>query len=765
MSFFNNQKGICHTMASMHNSCRAFLAAVCALLTTSFVYASEPMTRLNSAVSAPLIGAKALGRTASSETINFAVTLPLRNQSDLDLLLHRLYDPKDSLYGHFLSSKDFQATYAPTQADYDTVRTYLVSQGFAIKTDHDSRMVITALGTASKIESAFAIELNSYQDANGRIFHQNSLAPALPASIAAKVWQIVGLDTSRLRTPQLKKAQPSLKALQAAISPQSTQASYLGPADIIKVYNVPHSTYTGAGISMALVELDGYTASNITNYISGYSSYFGKSYTPPLQIVSVDGYNEGITSDNGSNEVSLDIELALAIAPGLSNLYVYEAPLSSDTGWIDLFDQIAWDDAAQVISCSWGYSEYGVDSAALAAETLFFGKFAAQGQSFFATSGDQGAYDQWTGRSTATPVVSVDDPGSQAYTTSVGGTSLSIDSAGAYSSETTWWWGYYSTDNEYVGSGGGISTFALLPSWQDGIATTANGGSSTYRNVPDVALDSDPDTGYDIYSNEGWQEYGGTSAATPLWAGFTALVNQARIVNGAGVIGFINPVIYAIGNGSSYSTDFHDIADGSTNGVYKAVAGYDLTTGWGSFNGANLLTDMVNAANPYAVTLPSGWNLFTLPYNYGTASIASIFGSAQTLYLYNSALSSYNSLVPSVTQGVSYWVNLSSPITIDIPVSSGAYASSYNIRLQAGWNMIGCPYPYPANIAEFTFSVNNQSYSWATAVDGSLVYPKLWSWSNSANAYATVESGGVLATNTGYWIYAYTAGTLTITGS
>ena len=112
------------------------------------------------------------------------------------------------------------------------------------------------------------------------------------------------------------------------------------------------------------------------------------------------------------------------------------------------------------------------------------------------------------------------------------------------------------------------------------------------RNVPDVSLDADPNTGYSIYVGGAWNVYGGTSCAAPLWAAFTALVNQQRATNALAPLGFADPPIYTVATGANYGLDFHDIADGSTNLYYPAVTGYDDATGWGTFNGANLLADL-----------------------------------------------------------------------------------------------------------------------------------------------------------------------------
>jgi kumamolisin len=212
---------------------------------------------------------------------------------------------------------------------------------------------------------------------------------------------------------------------------------------------------------------------------------------------------------------------------------------------------------------------------------------AAQGQTIFAAAGDNGAYDNGS-------TLSVDDPASQPYVVGAGGTTLRTSGAGgAWASETTWNAGSIDAG----AGGGGVSQVWTIPSWQTGAITAASAASKTMRNVPDVAMNADPDTGYAIYYR-GWQVYGGTSCSGPIWAGFTALVNEQRAAAGKSAIGFLNPVIYAIGEGtySVYASNFHDIDDGSTNLHYKAVKGYDDATGWGSFQGATLLAKLAGSA-------------------------------------------------------------------------------------------------------------------------------------------------------------------------
>lgn len=177
--------------------------------------------------------------------------------------------------------------------------------------------------------------------------------------------------------------------------------------------------------------------------------------------------------------------------------------------------------------------------------------------------------------------------------TVVGGTSLTTAGAGGpWQSETTW-----------PDSGGGVSTTWPIPSYQSPGTMTQAGGSGTMRNIPDVALTADVQIF--LISNNGQRlEVGGTSAAAPLWAGFLALANQQAAANKDARVGFLNPLIYGIGAGSSYDSDLHDVSTGN-NGRFNALIGYDLATGWGSPSGQPLINSLTGASNAPAFSLSS----------------------------------------------------------------------------------------------------------------------------------------------------------------
>ena len=574
---------------SCNGTCLPGLLMLCALALPVSGSSQSVYRHLQNHVPPQVDRAQRLGRVAPDEPIALAISLPLRHEAQLDAFIGRLYDPRDAFYGHYLTSEQFAAQFAPLPADYAQVIRYVQSQGLTVTTTHANRLILDVQGVAHTIETAFGIHLNRYQSPEGRVFRAPDSDPVLPPSLAGKVQSVIGLDdTATWTAHNIEKPivfdpvaalfaplpQDSLGGILQPRQIGTGPGGGLTPGDIKTAYNLSSATQSGSGQTLAVFELDGYKATDI----AAYEMAFGLPNVT-LQNVLVDG--AAGAAGNGAAEVTLDIELQIALAPGISKILVYEGPNSSK-GVIDTYNKIATDNLAKSISTSWGLAETSNAGSTLNSENTIFKQMAAQGQSLFAASGDAGAYDN---RSTLT----VDDPASQPYVTGVGGTRLTTVSAGgAYAGETTWNGGSISAG----AGGGGISQIWGFPAYQSGFISQAAGGSATSRNVPDVALDSDPNTGYAIYVSGGWHIYGGTSCAAPLWSAFTALVNQQRTANGLAVLGFANPSLYAVGAGANYAQDFHDTADNSSNLYYHAVTGYDLATGLGTFNGVNLLADL-----------------------------------------------------------------------------------------------------------------------------------------------------------------------------
>ena len=550
--------------------------------------AAPALVRLPGHVGSDIVHRSALvGRKSGTDVVPLALTLKLRDPAGLERLLQRQYTPGDPLFHHFITPAEFTTRFCPTAQTYQKVAAFAQANGLTVTHTHATRLLLEVSGSASKVEAAFHLHLQNFQSPIGRVFHAPDSDPAIPAALAGSLAGVVGLQNTAISRPHNIRRQAT--PLTVGVNPiGSGPGGGLTPNDVKNAYDLSKTPLTGKGQTLALFELDGYMPSDITTYEAAYNLP-----NVPLQNVAVSG---GVpTLGDGAGEVTLDIELMTALAPGAKAIYVYEAP-NDDTGatTLAIYTQIAQDDIAKQISSSWGRTEDPqYESDAMNSENTLFQQLAAQGQSMYAAAGDSGAYDDGFD-------LTVDDPASQPYVTGVGGTSLKVFGLGGpYVSESTW----SDPNDNYrsflgAGGGGGISEFWPIPDYQTGLPHAA---SQMMRNVPDVSLDADPNTGYSIYFTDptygaGYYIFGGTSCAAPLWAAFTALVNQQREANGTADLGFANPIIYTTAQSAAYATAFHDIDDNSDNLYWVAVPGYDDATGWGSFDGAGLLAQFAPAA-------------------------------------------------------------------------------------------------------------------------------------------------------------------------
>lgn len=523
-----------------------------------------------------------LNHLDSETNVSLTFTLPLRNQEELIELIDRIHDPADQEhYGHYLTHEEFVERFAPTQEEYHQVIAYAESLGLAVHHQHSNRLLLNVSGPAKSIESAFDLNLHEYSLPSGRKFYAPNNNPEVPIAVASVINGIVGLDNHAAWRPfhhhkqkEIFHESSTFHESSAHTFPSGPEGGF-APGDILKAYNLTAVTANGSGQTIALFELAGYQKSDI----DAYTKHFGLPSAQLTNVLVNGGSNSGIDA-----EVTLDIELAIALAPK-SKIYVYEGP-NSNQGVLNTYNKIATDNIAKQVSTSWGLGENLVNSQYLKAENAIFQQMAAQGQTIYAAAGDSGAFDDYPNNSSEALVV--DDPASQPYVVGVGGTTLSVNaSTGAYESESVW--------NDGLGngaSGGGVSKVWPIPSWQTNISSAY---SHSYRNVPDVALNADTNTGYAIYYDGQWQIYGGTSCAAPLWAAFTACVNQQLTANHKPVLGFANPTLYSIAKGSLYGSNFHDVLTGN-NLYYHANKGYDNASGWGSFNGGHLFNTLTTSS-------------------------------------------------------------------------------------------------------------------------------------------------------------------------
>jgi subtilase family serine protease len=486
--------------------------------------------------------------------MRLAIILPLRNQSQLTNLLRRLYDPSSPDYRHFLSVAQFTEQFGPTKQDYQAVVKFARSNGFSVTNAPANRLLVHIYGTVAQINKAFHMVMTTYHHpTENRNFYSPDREPSLDMSVP--LTHIAGLNNFSLPRPKFKKAPANFRRNSTGSGPSG---SYLG-GDMRAAY-YGGAALTGSGQTVGLLEFDGYDMSDVT------ASFAGQRNSVPIQNELLDGASAGSDGDDG--EQVLDIVQAASMAPGLSQIRVYIAPGTSQIGVgdVDIFNDMATENIAKQLSCSWGWNPD--DTAQL---DPIFEEFAAQGQTLFVASGDAGAYTGSNSTDNSYPAESV-------YVVAVGGTDLTTNGAGGpWQSETAW----------LDSSGGPADDGFAIPSWQVGVANSSNQASTTIRNVPDVAAEANTDN-YLCDQGSCTGDYGGTSFAAPRWAGFLALVNQQAVAGGNPTLGFINPAIYSIGKGASYHGAFHDITSGSNN-KYSAGPGYDLVTGWGSPNGTGLI--------------------------------------------------------------------------------------------------------------------------------------------------------------------------------
>jgi subtilase family serine protease len=560
------------------------------------------------------------------------VALKPRSATSLTAYSQAVSTPGTADYRHFLTPAQFRRRFGATTAEVSRVRASLRAHGLDPGPTSAGGLSIPVTATAAQLERAFSLSLRRIVTHGRRATVAATAAPALDASAAGAVQSILGLDTTAARRPELVRPtrdgvrQSRGAARQARARPRVVTG---GPqpcvtaeatAPIQNAYTADEiaAAYgfsglyaagdTGAGTTIALYELEPNDSTDIDAFQACYGTHTSVSY------VSVDG---GAGRGAGSGEAALDIENTIGLAPD-AKLIVYQGPNSNSgapgSGPYDLFSTIINQDRAQVVSVSWGECESALGASDAAAENTLFEQATIQGQSIVSAAGDSGAQDCDVPGAVPRTHTAVDDPASQPFVTGVGGTSLTA--LGPPPTETVW-------NNEGTATGGalsagagggGVSSLWPMPADQQHAAAAlgvvkpnaagpACGRSSGYcREVPDVAADADPNTGYQIYWNgsgtmigqpSGWQGIGGTSGAAPVWAALLALADSAPGCADS-PLGFASPPLYRAAN-AAYAADFHDVVSGSNDfthtngGQFLAGPGYDLASGLGTPNATALV--------------------------------------------------------------------------------------------------------------------------------------------------------------------------------
>jgi subtilase family serine protease len=628
-----------------------------------------------------------------SARMSVEVSLAPQHAAELASELRAAYTRGEHGYHQWLQRGQFDARYAPAPAERAAVAAYLRGQGLQV-TRSASPFLVSATGSSRQIDAAFRTTLTSYRDPRGTEYYANSSAVHLPAAIAGGVIGVIGLtNTVRDQAGAIRPAgaTPAAAGRASATRGSATRGSAgcetpyvtkkelfayvsngtgfpygygggpscsgLTPAQTNSTYGAPYAgpRAQGEGVTAAVFELSAYLPSDITTWAQ---HFYGSQYKPRLGNVLVDGgplHPKCPTGDScppdangyaGDVEVNADIEMELSVAPDISKLLVYEAP-NDFTGQTELdeYTAMAAADTAQTVSSSWSSCENDVTAAYVQSENVVFEQMALQGQSVFDDDQDTGAFGCI--RSDGTDIVDVQDPSSQPWVTSVGGTSLESDNPGtgthpAYPQgvETVWnvnnlcsnhaaapsndnQGGYFWCGATGAG-GGGPSQWWGRPFYQYGPGVnnpgTTYGNGSTHcalattgtpcRETPDVSGNGDPYTGYAEYCtgnnhtpesecnfssgepSPGWFEIGGTSLSTPLWA---AMISDRDGYTGQRA-GNINPLVYTLFNVSP-AAFFHDITGvgaaqqaATNNGLYPTTPGYDMATGVGTPRMTALIT-------------------------------------------------------------------------------------------------------------------------------------------------------------------------------
>ncbi|MHB8295549.1 MAG: S53 family peptidase, partial [Acidimicrobiales bacterium] len=586
-------------------------------------------------------GSRVLGPVAAATRINLAIALRPRNPAALAAFVKGVSTPGSPMYRHYLPKGAFGSRFGATSAAVSSVLVAIGRVGLTGATVAPDHLSIDLSAPASRVSSALGTRLSLARLPSGRTAVANTTAAKLPASAAPAVVGVIGLDTAirphYLSVPHTGLSVPPTgaggaaahtssahmssahtagpSACSTASSTASGQNGYT-PSQLAAAYGFS-SLYSGgnlgAGQTIGVYELAGFARSDVATY----TSCMGVS--PQISVVPTDG---GATLGNGTIEATSDVEDVAGLAPA-AHIIVYEAP-NSGSGPYDNYSAIVNSDVAKVVTTSWGSCESSLPPSYIQAESNLFAQAASQGQTVLAASGDTGSEDCYSGPGTGTQLA-VDDPGSQPYVVSVGGTSL--DAAGPPPVQTAWNDGPPTAANAPStgpgAGGGGVSSVWPMPSWQSGPGVVSSYSSGTpcgapggqyCRQVPDVSASANPYHGYTIYCTQGdcptngvngWTTIGGTSLAAPLWAALIALSNEA--CPSQPPAGFVTPALYKLAaSGGSAGDPFTDIVPSTTgpnnndytgtNGVdYPVTTGYDMATGLGSPIGGRLAADLCPA--------------------------------------------------------------------------------------------------------------------------------------------------------------------------
>jgi pseudomonalisin len=500
-------------------------------------------------------------------------------------------DPESPYYHQWLTPEQFAERFGVSDSDTAQIVAWLQGHGMEVEEVTAGRRSIIFSGTAAQVQTAFHTSIHTY-NIGGDVHHANAMEPQIPAALVQVVGGVVSLHDFRSNSMHsfVKKASPEFT---------SGGSYYLSPADFATIYDLGplyQQSITGSGQSIAIV---GRTNINISD-VRQFRTSFGLPANDP-QII-VNGTNPGIVSSDEETEADLDVEWSGAIAKNATIKFVVSQSTSSTDG-VDLSaEYIVNHNIAPVMSTSFGLCENWLGSSGNYFLNSLWQQAAVEGITAFVSSGDNGAAGcDSASASTAVYGRAVNGICSTLFSICVGGTEFNDrsnpslywatsnasgtqGSALSYIPEVVW---NESGSGGLWASGGGMSTLYAKPAWQSGTGVPADGK----RDVPDVSLTAAGHDGYLIVQNGGLYVVGGTSAASPSFAGIMALVVQST----GKPQGNANTVLYALATKqrSGGAAVFHDITSGNNSvpgqAGFNATVGYDQATGLGSVNASVLV--------------------------------------------------------------------------------------------------------------------------------------------------------------------------------
>lgn len=531
--------------------------------------------------------------------------LPDAAQQDaLNQFVDALHNPESPNYHQWLTPEQYGERFGISDADIAQIVEWLQGHGMEVEEVTTSRRAIIFSGTASRVEEAFHTPIHTYKIGD-EVHHANARDPEIPAALVQVVGGVVSLHDFH--------SEPTHGVVRK-LSPDFTSggAYYLAPADFATIYNlVPlyQQAINGSGQSIAIVARSNIHLADVRQF----RTFFGLPARDP-QII-INGADPGVWNSNEETEADLDVEWSGAVAKNATIKFVVSKSTNSSDG-VDLSAQyIVNHNLAPVMSTSFGLCEAALGSSGNRFLNSLWQQAAAQGITVFVSSGDNGAAGcDSASASTATHGRGVNGLCSTPYSVCVGGTEFndranasrywsSSNAAGTQASALGYIpevvWNESGPGDGLWASGGGASTVYAKPSWQAGAGVPADGR----RDVPDVALTAAGHDGYLLYQDGGFYVVGGTSAASPSFAGVMALVVQHR----AARQGNANTAFYSLrtkqrAGGASV---FHDIAGGNNSvpgqAGFGATTGYDQATGLGSIDASVLVNHWSDATEAPAL--------------------------------------------------------------------------------------------------------------------------------------------------------------------